>query len=175
MAVPPFSITENINGNATTLPTIKTAYFSLSVPLTRIVGCHVPIILSFDNLYSNYICHVAWFGSEESSQEKIIQYIQQYNNMDIDENNYMTDNFANTYFSRSDCSKIGFIREDIEKEYAARKINDRERALLITSLLYAMDKIANTCGHYDAYRKGVEFEKHLALCRACSRKVQQSK
>ncbi len=26
-----------------------------------------------------------------------------------------------------------------------------------------MDKIANTCGHYDAYRKGVEFDKHLEL------------
>ncbi len=120
-------------------------------------------IITNDNMYSNYICHVAWFGSEEFSQTKIVQYIQQYNSMDIDESNYMTDNFADTYFSRSDCSKIGYIRENIEKEYAACKINDRERALLITSLLYAMDKIANTCGHYDAYRKGVEFEKHLEL------------
>ncbi|MEE1280583.1 MAG: DNA adenine methylase, partial [Oscillospiraceae bacterium] len=42
-------------------------------------------------------------------------------------------------------------------------INTRERAILITSLLYAMDKIANTCGHYDAYRKGVEFDKSLEL------------
>ena len=46
MAVPPFSITENIIGSATTLPTIKTAYCSSSVPHKRIVGCHVPIILS---------------------------------------------------------------------------------------------------------------------------------
>jgi len=46
VAVPTFSITENINGNATTLPTIKTAYCSSPVPLTRIVGCHVPITLS---------------------------------------------------------------------------------------------------------------------------------
>ena len=40
MAVPPFSITENINGNATTLPTIKTAYCSSSVPLTAY--CRLP-------------------------------------------------------------------------------------------------------------------------------------
>lgn len=120
-------------------------------------------IITNDNMYSNYICHVAWFGSEEFSQTKIVQYIKQYNLMNIDENNYMTDNFADTYFSRSDCSKIGYIREDIEREYAARKINNRERALLITSLLYAMDKIANTCGHYDAYRQGVVFDKHLEL------------
>ena len=35
--------------------------------------------------------------------------------------------------------------------------------MLITSLLYAMDKIAKTCGHYDAYRKGAEFDKPLEL------------
>ena len=32
-------------------------------------------------------------------------------------------------------------------------INYKEYAILITSLLYAMDRIANTVGHYDAYRK----------------------
>lgn len=75
----------------------------------------------------------------------------------------MTDNFADTYFSRDDCAKIGYIREDIEKNYKKKNINDRERAILITSLLYAMDKIAKTCGHYDAYRKGAEFDKPLEL------------
>lgn len=42
-------------------------------------------------------------------------------------------------------------------------LNSRERALLITSLLYGMDKISNTCGHYDAYRQGAVFDKHLEL------------
>lgn len=87
----------------------------------------------------------------------------EYNTMLINEENYMTMNFSNTYFSHDDCSKIGFIREDIENKYANKEINERERALLITSLLYAMDKIAKTCGHYDAYRKGVEFDMHLEL------------
>lgn len=120
-------------------------------------------LITNDNMYSNYICHVAWFGSEAFSKDKIIQYIREYNSLKIKEDNYMTDNFADTYFSRSDCSKIGYIRDDIEKEYNLGKINSRERALLITSLLYAMDKIANTCGHYDAYRKGVIFDKQLEL------------
>ena len=83
--------------------------------------------------------------------------------MVINEENYMTINFSNTYFSHDDCSKIGYIREDIETKYANKEINERERALLITSLLYAMDKIAKTCGHYDAYRQGVEFDMHLEL------------
>jgi len=120
-------------------------------------------IITNDNMYSNYICHLAWFSSESYSEEKIIGLIVNYNAMVVEQDNYMSKNFANTYFSLEDCRKIGFIRQDIEDRFLEGNINTRERALLITSLLYAMDKIANTCGHYDAYRQGVEFEKHLEL------------
>ncbi len=120
-------------------------------------------IITNDIMYSNYICHLAWFGSEEYSEEKVTGLIIDYNNMAARQDNYMSENFANTYFSLEDCRKIGFIRQDIEDRFLQGNINARERALLITSLLYAMDKIANTCGHYDAYRQGVEFEKHLEL------------
>lgn len=120
-------------------------------------------IITNDLMYSNYICHVAWFSSECYSEEKIIELVMSYNVMVVEQDNYMSDNFANTYFSLEDCRKIGFIRQDIENRFVKGDINARERALLITSLLYAMDKIANTCGHYDAYRQGVEFEKHLEL------------
>lgn len=120
-------------------------------------------LITNDNMYSNYICHVAWFNSEPYSKEKIIRIIREYNEKQVAEDNYMSQNFANTYFDLEDCRKIGFIREDIEKKYRFGEINKRERALLITSLLYGIDKIANTCGHYDAYRKGVTYEKHLEL------------
>lgn len=120
-------------------------------------------LITNDIMYSNYICHVAWFSSEIYSEEKIIKLITQYNDLCVVEDNYMSDNFSDTYFSQDDCRKIGYIRQDIEDKYNAGEINARERALLITSLLYAMDKIANTCGHYDAYRQGVEFEKHIEL------------
>ena len=121
------------------------------------------IIVTNDLMYSNYICNYPWFGNMEYNPQIIIDYIVYYNSLRNLDDNYMTENFADTYFSRDDCAKIGFIREDIETHYANEEINDRERALLITSLLYAMDKIANTCGHYDAYRKGVEFDKSLEL------------
>lgn len=120
-------------------------------------------LITNDNMYSNYICHLAWFSSEKYSETKVAGLIMEYNAWNVDQDNYMSDNFANTYFSLEDCRKIGFIRQDIEDRFAEGKINARERALLITSLLYAMDKIANTCGHYDAYRRGVGFEKHLEL------------
>lgn len=121
------------------------------------------IIITNDLMYSNYICNYAWFGSETYNQQTIIDYVVHYNSLSMLKDNYMTDNFADTYFSRDDCAKIGYIREDIEKNYKKKNINARERAILITSLLYAMDKIAKTCGHYDAYRKGAEFDKPLEL------------
>ena len=121
------------------------------------------IIITNDLMYSNYICNYAWFGSETYNQQTIIDYVVHYNSLSKLKDNYMTDNFADTYFSRDDCAKIGYIREDIEKNYKKKNINYRERAILITSLLYAMDKIAKTCGHYDAYRKGAEFDKPLEL------------
>ncbi|MDR1246685.1 MAG: Dam family site-specific DNA-(adenine-N6)-methyltransferase [Clostridiales Family XIII bacterium] len=120
-------------------------------------------ILTNDILYSNYICHVAWFSPEEYSRKKIEKFIGCYNGFRATQDNYMSDNFADTFFSRDDCRKIGFIRENIEECYGNNEINKRERALLITSLLYAADKIAKTCGHYDAYRQGVRFDKPLEL------------
>lgn len=121
------------------------------------------LLITNDLMYSNYICNYAWFGAEEYDPQTIIDCVVRYNSLSDLEDNYMTENFSDTYFSRDDCAKIGYIREDIESLYENDRINLRERAILITSLLYAMDKIANTCGHYDAYRKGVVFEKTLEL------------
>ncbi|MEE0963434.1 MAG: DNA adenine methylase, partial [Ruminococcus bromii] len=121
------------------------------------------VLITNDLMYSNYICNYAWFGAEEYDPQTIIDCVIRYNSLFDLEDNYMTDNFSDTYFSRDDCAKIGYIREDIECLYENGSINNRERAILITSLLYAMDKIANTCGHYDAYRKGVVFDKPLEL------------
>ena len=116
-----------------------------------------------DILYSNYICYVAWFSGEAYDEEKLERQIQLYNSAVVTQENYMSNEFADTYFSRENCRKIGHIRADIEAQFSQGMITFRERALLIMSLLYAMDRIANTVGHYDAYRKGVEFTKELEM------------
>lgn len=121
------------------------------------------VIITNDILYSNYICNLAWFGPQKFDSNKIKDIIIKYNSIQTSEENYMSLNFANTFFSQKDCSKIGYIREDIEQKFNHQLINERERALLITSLLYGMDKIAKTCGHYDAYRRGVVFDKSIEL------------
>lgn len=120
-------------------------------------------LITNDIMYSNYICHLAWFGTEIVDLSKIQKYISFYNQTNPNRDNYMSLNFANTYFNKEVCRKIGFIRENIEETYKKHKINKRERAVLITSLLYGMDKIANTCGHYDAYRKNGDLSASLEL------------
>lgn len=120
-------------------------------------------IIINDLLYSNHQCHIAWFSPTYYSENFLKEKILEYNNIQNIDTNYMTENFSNTFFSHSDCYKIGFIRQDIENLYQKQQINKKEKALLITSLLYAMDSIANTCGHYDAYRRNVCFDKSLQL------------
>lgn len=122
------------------------------------------ILYTNDILYSNYLCHLTWFSDEDFDIGKIEKYINFFNSELPYEDNYMTDNFSDTYFSRKNCSKIGVIRENIENEFCSGRINSRERAMLITSLLYGIDKIANTCGHYDAYRKNAEMPDSFTMC-----------
>ena len=120
-------------------------------------------LITNDLLYCNYISNYAWFFSEDYSEEKVINTVYEYNKIETSENNYVRENFADTFFSADNCSKIGYIREDIEKKYNNKEINYKEYSILITILLYGMDRIANTVGHYDAYRKKVEFDKELYL------------
>ncbi len=120
-------------------------------------------IITNDILYSNFLANYAWFGSEHYDSDKVIELIMTYNAIIVEQENYMSVTFGDTFFSRADCRIIGFIREDIEHKRSSGQINSRESAILITSLLYAMDRIANTCGHYDAFRQGVTFDRHIEL------------
>ncbi len=116
-----------------------------------------------DLLESNRCSYNAFFGSEHIEEKKIDRIIDSFNATDYSEPNYFSINFSDTFFSESNCMKIGGIREDIETLYNASHINQREKDILITSLLYAMDRIANTVGHYDAFRRGGDLSKPLVL------------
>lgn len=111
-----------------------------------------------DILKSNYCIYRAFLGNEKFSENKIKKIIDEYNKISDLEENYFSKNYKNTYFSENDCKKIGYIREDINKKFENKEINKREKYILIASLLYSMDKIANTVGHYDAYRKKQKLE-----------------
>lgn len=118
-----------------------------------------------DILYSNYLSYVAFIGTEQFDENKILSYLKCFNSLDDSriEDNYMSENFGDTFFSYNICKRIGYIREFIQTLYNDKKINFREFAILITSLIYAMDRIANTCGHYDAYLKEKGINEKLIL------------
>ncbi len=119
-------------------------------------------VISNDLLYSNYITNYAFLSNESFDYDKIDYYINKFNNIQGKEN-YFSKHFGDKFFSKDTAKKIGTIRENIEYLYKNDQINFRERAILITSLIYASDKIANTCGHYDAYRENVELKNDIFL------------
>src|SRR5699024_9007920 len=116
-------------------------------------------IIINDILTSNYITYQTWFGNESVNEEKIKYWLEYLNQFETYEN-YVSDNFGNKYFSSENARKIGSIREEIEK---INDLNGREKSFLLTSLIYAMDKVANTVGHYDAYRKTMDTHNTLKL------------
>lgn len=114
---------------------------------------HFGKVLLNDFLYSNYAIYRAFFGNEVWDKNKISNIIKSYNNIYSDdlEDNYFSKNFGGKFFSNNSAKIIGFIRENIEEN--KNNLTEREYYMLIASLLYTADKIANTVGHFDAYFK----------------------
>lgn len=112
-------------------------------------------IIINDILDSNSHIYLAYFGKEKIRESKLKKRLKHYNSIDASQydDNYFSENFSNTYFDKENSKKIGIIRDDIEKLFEEKVITNREKSYLLTSLIYALDKIANTVGHYDAYRK----------------------
>lgn len=108
-----------------------------------------------DLLYSNKVIYEAFWSKKKYDINKINKLVSYFNAIDVTQltSNYFSENFGDKYFGIYDSKKIGFIREYIETINKSNDINEREYNILIASLLYSMDKIANTVGHYEAYRK----------------------
>ena len=110
-------------------------------------------IIINDFLYSNYVTAYGFLKNSRFNSEKIYKYIDflnQFNYESVQEN-YFSENYGDKYFSRITAKKIGNIRERLEKD--KNKFNKKEWFILLSSLIYSSDKIANTVGHYDAYFK----------------------
>lgn len=120
------------------------------------------IILN-DNLYSNFIVYKAVFGKETIRKEKLLKIIEKLNKIESKhiEKNYFSNIYGDKYFSFNDAKKIGYIRDYIEN--IKKDLNDREYFLLISSLMYFVDKIANTVGHFESYLNSKPNDKNFEL------------
>jgi len=116
-------------------------------------------IIANDILVSNYIPLKTFLGITNFDSENINRKIEFLNNLKPYSDNYFSENFGNTYFTLENARKIGAIREKIDKIAE----DENESFILITSLLYAVDKVANTVGHYDAYRGKLDITQPIRL------------
>ncbi len=131
--------------------------------VASVASKHFDEIILNDFLHSNYAIYKAFFDKGNYNTDKIISIIKDYNNIngeDLDEN-YFSINFGGKYFSKNSAKIIGFIRENIEEN--KERLTEREYSMLIASLLYSVDKIANTVGHYDAYFKKESIEDNFFM------------
>ena len=121
--------------------------------VSAVASKHFNQIILNDFLHSNHVIYQAFFGKGEWNQLKINNIIRDYNNINGEdlEENYFSKNFGGKYFSKNSARIIGFIRENLEEN--KQNLTEREYYILLSSLLYTIDKIANTVGHYDAYFK----------------------
>ena len=116
-------------------------------------------IISNDLLQSNYVCLRAFLSVTSEIHDRIVDLLDHLNAIPEGEPNYFSHHFGNRYFSVSNARKIGTVREEIDRIAA----NEDERNMLLCSLLYAVDRVANTVGHYDAYRRRMDSTQELRL------------
>ena len=109
-------------------------------------------ILSNDFLLSNHVCLQTFLGVTVDMTDRISGIIDHLNNLTANQTNYFSYHFGGRYFSHPNARKIGAIREEIDQVAS----NDSERAILLCALIYAVDKVANTVGHYDAFRRNMD-------------------
>ena len=106
-------------------------------------------IISNDFLSANYVCLRTFLDIDDSGiYENVSKKIKYLNSFSDNTENYFSKHFGGTYFSEGNAQKIGIIREKIEDIVESKD----EKNILLCSLLYSADRVANTVGHYDAFR-----------------------
>lgn len=106
-----------------------------------------------DILFSNNIAYKAFFDSSKWDSKKVVDIVNEYNTLNPQEikENYFSKNFGGKFYEKKVSKLIGHIRKDIERR--KNELNEKEYAILLTSLIYTIDRLANTVGHFDAYIK----------------------
>ena len=106
-----------------------------------------------DFLYSNQVLYNAFFADGEWDAVKIDNILQRFNEVDASRlpENYFSENYGDKYFDMLSAKKIGFVRDEIER--LRLELTTKEYCILLASLIYSIDRISNTVGHFESYRK----------------------
>lgn len=123
---------------------------ALSLRNTENSPLYQKVILN-DLLFSNYAIYNAFFAKGQFSVRKLQSLLDEWNAAKITEDNWFSENYGNTYFASEVARKAGYIRQQIE-DYRSH-LSDKEYFILLASLIYSLDRLANTVGHFEAYIK----------------------
>lgn len=106
-----------------------------------------------DILYANNVIYKGFLKKGKWDKAKLNDIITNYNRLDADliDENYFSENFGGKFYEHNTAKLIGYIRQDIEN--LKPELTDKEYNILLTTLIYNIDKLANTVGHFDAYIK----------------------
>ncbi|MEG0661008.1 MAG: DNA adenine methylase [Erysipelotrichaceae bacterium] len=142
-------IDENTKGNS-----FFDVFAGTGVVTKNFISNYDSFILN-DFLYSNNVIYNAFFGTELFDRGNLIDIKNEYQKIKkrYFDDDYFVRNYGKKFFSEKDACIIGEIRERIELN---ERLNKREHDILVASLIYSADKIANTVGHYDAYFKNAD-------------------
>lgn len=133
---------------------------------------HFSRFLINDFLHSNFAIYQGFFAKmpfEMSKLQDIAKTYKAINGANLSAN-YYSKSYGGLFFSDNDAKTIGQIRDDLDALLNARQITQKEFCVLLASLIYSTDRVANTVGHYDAYRKNAplcdrfEFELIEPVC-----------
>lgn len=149
-----------VENNCEGINTVADIFAGTGVVANLFNICNKKIIVN-DLLYSNYLIYNCFFSEEVVDLKKIQEILNNLNNCNPIEDNYFSENFGDSFFTMQNARKIGYVREEIEQ--MDQSLSFREKAILLSSLIYATDKVANTCGHYDAYRRKLDATSKLTL------------
>ena len=127
--------------------------FAGTASVAKSASQHFPKIIINDILHANNVIYNAFFKNDFWDKKKVEDIIDYYNSINPTEleENYFSENYGDKFFDKLNAKLIGYIREDLENR--KENLTDKEYSVLLASLIYNIDKIANTVGHFDAYIK----------------------
>ena len=106
-----------------------------------------------DFLHSNNVMYRAFFAPTEWDEEKVQAIIEDFNSVNPNKirENYFSKNFGGKFFDNNTAKIVGYIRGRLQKMRS--ELTEKEYTVLLASLIYSIDRRANTLGHFDAYIK----------------------
>lgn len=110
-------------------------------------------VVAGDCLYSNFVGLTTFLEYDGAVSPGALQALVAQLNVLPPAPGYCARHYGGRYFTAENAGRIDAVRGAIAAWSAAGQIDAWTQAALITALLYAADKVANTVGQYDAYLK----------------------